>query len=391
VTEGEFFPVSLASESGRVAFIPINRGKEFFDRFHDKNKIPNDPKTLSPTHWNNYSVGALQCAMRLDITEVALDKTPTKLRFSYLKNGSRVNLVVDLVAGAFTGLPPGYLFACNEDETYNFGAAMVDVAYGKNGIYNVETGVTGSITFNNARFEDPLVGTVKSGYYRPSYPFEKTVLPNNGQHAIKVYPQRFKKFLAALNADDTSVNNSLVVNVDYTTLTGSINLSEPRILPCTDLDYAVVLEECADLASPAYSFPKGFSLVSNLRTYFGDDFNIVETTPPVGYTLAAGEKYYPPCSLFVPEKRYGVEVSPYLVIVSGQVGSLAKLDKVNLSDDDPTVVSPLDSKNMSGTAYAADCIKVNLQPITHPAALPPITMMNLLVVLEERRKQFINY
>jgi hypothetical protein len=29
---------------------------------------------------------------------------------------------------------------------------------------------------------------------------------------------------------------------------------------------------------------------------------------------------------------------------------------------------------------------MNLRPITHPAELPPITMMNWLVVLEEKRK-----
>jgi hypothetical protein len=31
---------------------------------------------------------------------------------------------------------------------------------------------------------------------------------------------------------------------------------------------------------------------------------------------------------------------------------------------------------------------VNLRPITHPAELPPVTMMNWLVMVEERRKQF---
>ena len=103
-----------------------------------------------------------------------------------------------------------------------------------------------------------------------------------------------------------TVNNSLVVNVDYTTATGSVWLTKPSI-PCTDLDYGVILQECADLTS----FTKGFSLVTNLRTYIGDDFNIVATTPPTGYTPAG--HYYPPCSLFVPEKRYGVDVDPFAV------------------------------------------------------------------------------
>jgi hypothetical protein len=30
---------------------------------------------------------------------------------------------------------------------------------------------------------------------------------------------------------------------------------------------------------------------------------------------------------------------------------------------------------------------VNLKPISHPAALPPINMMNWLVVIEERRRE----
>ena len=70
-TQGEFFPVSLASESGRVAFVPINRGADFFDRFSHAT----ESNILSPTTWNNYSIGALQCAMRLDITQVRARRT----------------------------------------------------------------------------------------------------------------------------------------------------------------------------------------------------------------------------------------------------------------------------------------------------------------------------
>jgi len=375
LTQGEFFPVSLASESGRVAFIPINRGADFFDRLSQTAET----NTLSPTTWNNYSIGALQCAMRLDVTQCvsSTNKTPTKLRFSYFRGGSRQDLTIDLTSSGVTGLPPGYLFAANENGTYNFGTAVVDLAYGANGTYAFQTAQTGSVTFNNARFGDPLVGVVKKGYYKPSYPFELKLLAS-GKTCIAVYPERFAKFLASLNADTTAVNNSLVVNVDYTTATGSINLSKPSI-PCTDLDYGVVLQECSDLTS----FTKGFSLVTNLRTYIGDDFNVVPTTPPSGYTPASGQ-YFPPCSLFAPEKRYGVDVDPFAVNMSGQIGSLASEDAAN-------PVRPLDSKNVSGNAIASDRITVNLRPIVHPAELPPVTMMNWLVVLEERRKEYLNY
>jgi hypothetical protein len=378
VTEGEFFPVSLASESGRVAFIPINRGPLFFDRLAHAAEV----NTISPTTWNNYSVGAMQCAMQLDITQAvsSTDSKPTKLRFSYLKSGSRVNLDIDLTSSGVAGLPPGYLFACNDGGTYDFGTAQVDLAYGGNGLYGFQFGITGPVTYNIARFGDPAPGVPKSGYYKPSYPFEIRQRPGSSQWCVYVYPQRFKDFLASLNADGAEVNHSLVVNVDYTTTTGSVLLAKPSI-PCTDLDYGLVLQECANLTA----FTKGFSLVSNLRTYIGDDFNMTQytTLPPAGYTPPVAG-YFPACSLFVPEKRFGVEVDPLAIDIQGQIGSLTMDDAQN-----PT--RPLDSKSASGSTFAANRISVNLRPITHPVELPPITMMNWLVVLEERRKQFLNY
>jgi len=370
--QGVFFPVSLASESGRVAFVPLNRGTAFFDRFSQ----PTESNTLSPTTWHNYTIGALQCDMRLDITQCksTLDNTPTTLRFSYLQGGVRQNLPYSLTTPVDTSLPVGYLLACAENGTHNFGTAVVDLAYGKNGSYAYQTAQTGTVTFNNARFGDPLVGTVKNGYYRLSLPFEYVIMTSQ-QKCLAIYPQRFAKFLIALNADSTAVNNSLAVNVDYTPATGSTWLKAPNMNPCTIQDYGLILRECHDMTD----FKTGFSLVTNLRTYIGDDFNTtVQSTLPPYYVPAPGIKYYPPCSLFMPEKRYGVDTDPFFVKVGGQIGSVA-------SDTVTTPIRPLDAKAMSGTAFASNRITVNLCPIVHPAELPPITMMNWLVVLEERR------
>ena len=375
MTQADFFPVSLASESGRAAFIPLNRGTDFFDRLAQAA----ESSTLSPTTWNNYTVGALQCDMQLDITQCtsSTNKTPTTLRFSYLKGGVRQNLTYSLTTSLASGLPVGYLYACAENGTYNFGTAVVDLYYGAPGGWASQTAQTGSITFNNARFGDPLYGTVKAGYYKPSTPFGTTTLAS-GKICLAVYPQRFASFLTALNADSLAVNNSLVVNVDYTSATGSVWLTKPSI-PCTDADYGLILKECTDMTS----FTTGFSLVTNLRTYIGEDFNTVQTTPPTGYVPASGV-YYPPCSLFMPEKRFGVDQDPFAVKVGGQIGSLA-------AETVTTPINPLDSKAMSGTAMASNRIIMNLRPIAHPAELPPITMMNWLVVLEERRKEFVGY
>ncbi len=371
------FPVSLSSESGRVAFIPINRGRDFFDRFvHNA-----ENNTLSPTTWNNYSIGALQCAMRLDIIqcESALNKRPTDLRFSYFRNGVREEIIIPPEPSSATSLPAGYIYACQENMAYDFGSDVVDLAYGHNGQFYFQRAKTGSITFNNARFGISNNGASNSGYYKPSYPFERrTISGTPDKHCIAIYPKRFGNFLASIGADGPVVNHSLVVNVDYTTATGSVWLNEPAV-PCTDLDYGLILEECSNMTD----FPRGFSLVSNLRTYIGDDFNIVPytTPPPPGYTPPPSG-YYPPCSLFYPDKRYGVKDDPINVDLQGQIGSLA-------SDTIANPVRPLDSRKKSGVNMTADNIRVNLLPITHPHALPPITMMNWLVVLEERRREFI--
>ena len=365
---GQFMPVSLASEAGRAAFLPINRGNDFFDR----HAHAAESNALSPTTWNEYSIGALQCAMRLDVSEVVgeFNPMPTELEFEYFKEGARETLAISLAQDPSTGLPPGYIYCASEDETVDF-PHPVDVAYGKNGSFYFEEGVSGPVTFDNARFGDPLVGTLKAGYYRPSFPF-RTQLLHGHKWCIEVMPERFAAFLELLGADGTEVNHSLVVNVDYP---GNAYLNPPSI-PCAEEDYGVVLKECADLTS----FSKGFSLVTNLRLYIADDFNAVQISPPLGSGLPA--PFYPPASLFAPEKRYGAEFDPLRLSITGQVGSLA-------GDTGQTgkKVHLLDMKGGSEQQVEHERVNVNLSQIRHPAALPPITMMNWLTVVEERRAE----
>ncbi len=390
LTEGDFFPVSRASESGRAAFIPISRGALFFDRFAtDENgvRLSGEQNMLSDTGWNHYSMGALQATMQLDVTEVqsATNPMPTKLRFSYLlPDGSTRNQMNVAVSGTLAGLPAGFVKVANENQSYAIPAGqVVDLAYGApngSGNFAFRTDISGTVTFNNATFGDPNVGTLKAGFWRPRAPF-RIKQTSDGKICIALYPERFSAFLTKINAGGPAINHSVVVNVDYNTNLGAIYPTEPQI-PTTDLDYGVILEECADLTP----FTKGFSLVTNLRLYIGDDFNIVEATPPAGYTPAG--QFFPPCSLFAPEKRYGVDHDPFAVNLSGQVGSLAKGHKVNDGDADLTVVRPLESLGASNNEIDPTRIVVNLRPITHPAELPPITMMNWLVVLEEKRSEF---
>ena len=368
VTDGDFFPISVSSDSGRAAFVPINRGKDYFDRFSHSTETA----TISPTTWNEYSVGALECAMRLDISDCvsATDPTPTELTFSYFQGGLRQSLVLPLNNGAAGSLPAGYTYVAQENETASF-PEPVDLAYGKNGFFFFKSGVSGTIRFDNDTFGDPLVGTLKDGYSKPRYPFEVKNLIS-GKVCIAVYPERFKDFMDAIGADDLDINHSLVVNVDYL---GSTKLNKPTI-PSTINDYGVILNECADLTD----FTKGFSIVTNLRLHIGDDFNVTPMSPPAGFTPPSGT-FYPPASLFTPEKRYGVDFDPFEVELIGQVGSMASENATN-------PVRPLDATAVSGAGMLANRIKMNLSTISHPAELPPITMKNWLIVLEEKRDEF---
>jgi hypothetical protein len=369
LTEGDFFPVSLSSESGRAAFVPINRGRDYFDRFSHVVET----NTISPTTWNQYSVGALECAMRLDISECvsSTDPTPTELTFSYMRGGVRQSLVMPLDNGVTTNLPVGYLYRAEENET-TFFPTPVDVAYGKNGSFFYKSGVSGTIRYDNDSFGDPLVGTLKTGYYKPLYPFEVKNLPN-GRICVTVYPERFKDFMGLLGADGLHVNHSLAVNVDYP---GSTNLNKPSI-PATINDYGVILEECADLSD----FTEGFSLVTNLRLFIGDDFNVVPVSPPADYTPPSGT-FYPPASLFAPEKRYGSGMDPLAVEFTGSFGSAA-------SEGSETAIRPLETTTVSGQSMnSSSRLSINLSTISHPAELPPITMKNWLIVLEEKGREF---
>ncbi|RYD34569.1 MAG: hypothetical protein EOP87_08945 [Verrucomicrobiaceae bacterium] len=367
--KGGYFPVSMPSESGRAAFIPINRGADFFDR----HSVTNDDEssTLSTTPWNEYSSGAKQCAMRLDVTKVTggSSPSPTEFRFEYYKGGTRRSDVFPPIQGNATSLPIGFVKIANRNESYNFNEP-VDVAYGTPTKLYFKSGVSGNITFSDSAFGWSGSGT-RSGYFRPRVPFTTGVGPL-GRICVSVFPERFPKFLAAIGGDNVTVNHSLAVNSDYRS---NIQVKKPSF-PAANGDFGLILNECADLSS----FTKGFSVVTNYRLYIGSDFNTTSIPAPDLYTGTS--PYYPPCSLFAPEKRFGAESAPYAVGVTGQIGSLAD----NKGSDTPA--RPLDSRDINNNLLNSANTTINLRPMVHPADLPPITMMNWLVVIEERRREF---
>jgi hypothetical protein len=376
VANGGYFPISMPSESGRAAFIPINRGVDFFDYHSVTNG--DESNTLSTTTWNNYSSGARQCAMRLDVTKVTAGSpgSPTEFRFRYLQGGVQAPpLVLEPIQGTTSVLPRGFTHVANRNDTYYF-AEPVDVAYGiasgDSSKLLFKSGVSGNFTFSDAAFGWSGSGT-RRGYFRPRVPFTTTVGPQ-GRICVSVFPERFPKFLAAIGGDDVTVNHSLVVNSDYRS---NVAVKKPSF-PIGNGDFGLILNECANLSS----FTKGFSLVTNYRLYIGSDFNTVSIAAPAGYTGQL--PYYPPCSLFAPEKRFGADATPYSVGVTGQIGSLAGKD----NNDEEKAARPLDSRGINDSLLNPANTTMNLRPLIDPADLPPVTMMNWLVVMEERRKEF---
>ena len=63
--------------------------------------------------------------------------------------------------------PAGYTWCANENGSYALNGTC-DVAYGANGQFKYLASKTGTITFNNATFGDPIPGVAKSGYYKTS-------------------------------------------------------------------------------------------------------------------------------------------------------------------------------------------------------------------------------
>ncbi len=76
VSNHETLPVALSANSGRLAFIPIQRGHQFLQRTAD---------VASTNAWDAYSQGAEQCAISVAITSMVSlsDQTPIELRVRY--------------------------------------------------------------------------------------------------------------------------------------------------------------------------------------------------------------------------------------------------------------------------------------------------------------------
>ncbi len=337
----DFYGASTAGESGKVAILPLSQGAQFIRR------AGTAPSTnaLSSTGWDDYAMGARQCAMQIEISKasavVGEEHRPIEVIFHY-KTPAGGDASVTFVPGA-------------NWENYNRDF-WVDTA----------TGATSII------------------------PFYWENLTLNGNPSLSVKLDRFPAFLAnlvttgATAAADLRTNHSLSI---WSNPAGN-GVSLPSI-PSRAIELGVVIRDGEDLvtANPFNTglvglrgFERGFSVVTDHRVYLVGNLN--QTTGPIpnGSGIPAGTPYYPPLSIFASDKRFGTgagSITGGNIRLDGQLTSLA---------DDGSTVNPLDLR--TGTADGAGAvsgnqINANLAQIVSPAQLPPVNKMTWMVVVEE--------
>ncbi len=323
----DFFPIAKSSDSAKSIFVSLGQGPAFFDRFA-ANFAPNPiaGNRASYEHFFEYSRGCNQTAMKLDIFQLA-GSTPIELRFTYLQNDG-------------TPIPTP-----------------------------IRIGGTGPLATpwpNSAT--DPGFDT---------FPFFQGVLPN-GDVTLNIHLDRIAGYLATLpDAAGLDINHSITVNPDHRDGVDETGLSfDAPVIPTPLLPDGtsppqqfpyVVLIGTEDLTA----YTSGFSYVSNLRTYFKSDFNNVPY--PAGTPARPGftDPLFPPTSVFAPEIRYGTE-GDLAINVQGSVGSLA--------DGNANAINVLDLRNAQDAINTAS-ITASLESISHPAQLPPVNVMNWLIVV----------
>lgn len=183
-----------------------------------------------------------------------------------------------------------------------------------------------------------------------------------------VHLDRLPAFLESIpNAGHIDVNNSIHI----TPVVGHASIQPPSS-PSLDSDMAVSLRGGKDMTV----YTEGFSLLTDSRLYIAETINAVKTTVPANSGIPAGADFYPPLSLFAPEKRFGESLSLVKPLrLSGQMGSL----KINAGD----TFNPLELKSADDSSLAEYKIDAELNSIRSPAELPPINLMNWLVTIEE--------
>ncbi|WP_411847016.1 hypothetical protein AAFN60_06030 [Roseibacillus persicicus] len=344
-TTNTFYPYSSSSDSGMVSFTAVNRGWDFFDYFADttladrtqayfsdpvssstRRDYFSDPtamNSVSPTGWNEYSLGARQTQMQVEIGR----------------------------ATSSSNQMPNRLFVSAR--------------------FDNDTITRRQQTSRNAwwRFEGED-GYSQGGQSWPATPdgddwFVQTEYLPNGRPCLTLDLEKLPAFLTEISADDCTINNSIWIGPKY----GVGDVAKPSF-PSANDDVALLIKASEDLSA----YTNGLTIITPLRVYFADNFNAVPTTPPAGSGITGD--WYPPVSVYAPEKRFGIQDTSGAIDIQGQIGVLP-------SDSVSSEVHPLDLKDGGTDTVDSNSINVNLTSIQQVEDLPPVNSMSWLTVIQE--------
>lgn len=351
-TTGAFHRFSSSSDSGLVSFTPINSGADFFDYFagtsaaertsnfyggstatstnhSDYFSAVYDPNSVNKTSWDEYSIGARQTQMQVEVGATQTgSQEPSRLYIS-----ARFN---------------------NDSRTRR---------------QRTSTGNTSSFWWR-APGQSSVTGGGQSWPRSPAgddWFIQPGELPN-GRPCLELDLEKLPNFLSQITADDVTINNSIWIGPNYG-FSGVDKASYPSI----PSDTALLIYKSADLTA----FTNGLTIVTPYRVYFGDNFNDVPLVPaPAGAVTDASGNWYPPVSVYAPEKRFGIQNTSGDIEIAGQVGYLP-------SDTETTTINPLDLKDGGTDTVSPSSISAELKSISRVEDLPPVNAMNWLTTIVE--------
>ncbi|MGJ8725761.1 MAG: hypothetical protein ACSHYB_14470 [Roseibacillus sp.] len=351
--DSTFYRFSSASESGYVAFTPINRDIDFFDYFADTTFAERttgyyaendtsgntshrdyftghyDQNSVNETSWSTYSIGARQTQMQVEVARTRTgSQQPDRLFVTARFNGDSQSRRQRTSRG-------------NGNSYWWKSAGQDGVAAGGNSWPRTPDG------------DDWFI--------------QDGILPN-GRPCLTLDLEKLPGFLNQITADDVTVNNSIWIGANY----GYGTVDKPSH-PSLDTDIALLITKSEDLSA----YTNGLTIITPFRVYFADNFNDIPVTPaPSGATLDANGDWYPPVSVYAPEKRFGIQNTSGNIEVAGQIGYLP-------TNDASATVNPLDLKDGGTDTMTPSSIKAQLKGISKEEDLPPVSSMNWLTIIEE--------
>lgn len=325
-------PVAVASNAGKVSYISLKRNDEFYTATTNAAQAAG---ILSDTTWDGYTAGPDQCAIKIEITQMAAlaGQEPTSITVTYLAGGAPA-------VRTFTRGPVGAPGA-------------------------------------NPWPDDAVISPWDKGAPGEAalLPFQGIQATGNAPPGLIVNVDRLAAWLVSVGGDPIAVNNSIYVT-PVPSVANFVNV--PNMPPSRGVvdvidDPAVILNGAGDLSA----FTSGFALVTNLPCYTQGDVNQTPiAAPPLDAALPGGAYvYYPPFALFTPDFHVGTGGANLITTFSGQLSSVGQSGGGQFD--------PLRFKSGALDAVASANITADLTTLVSPAELPPVLNMNWMITVEE--------